>query len=288
MSVKGLDTASCIDSSCARIIKNNGYNFVGRYYGNYKLTAKEARIIAKSGLSIVALWENGSPTHSSYFSYSAGYNAGKSAVNYAKNYIAQPSGTAIYFAVDYDATSQDVDGVVLQYFNGIKAAFSDSNNYYKIGVYGSGAVCKYIYNNVSAVHYTMLAKSSGWRGYNSYTSWNIKQGSYVTIYGITFDSDIAVNSGGFLLTNSDTVVQIDTTMDVSKSKGESYTFKTTSQQTPSVTVGTSGVVSLSHVSRSGYNDFWKITFVGKSGQSTGIYTAGPYEQPLKRFIACVI
>lgn len=87
------------------------------------------------------------------------------------------------------------------------------------------------------------------------------------------------------ITYSGTVVKIDTTVDVTKSKGESYIFKTTSQQTPSVTVGTSGVVSLSHVSRSGYNDFWKIVFIGRSGQATGIYTAGPDEQPLKRFVA---
>lgn len=87
------------------------------------------------------------------------------------------------------------------------------------------------------------------------------------------------------ITYSGTVVKIDTTMDVVKNNGETYVFKTTSQQTPSVTVGTGGVVSLSHVSRIGYDDFWKITFIGQSGQSAGIYTAGPGEQPLKRFVA---
>lgn len=89
------------------------------------------------------------------------------------------------------------------------------------------------------------------------------------------------------ITYAGTVLKIDTTVDVTETVGESYTFKTTSQQTPSVTVGTGGVVSLSHVRRSGYNDFWKIVFVGQSGQSAGIYTARPGEQPLKRFVAHV-
>jgi len=84
---------------------------------------------------------------------------------------------------------------------------------------------------------------------------------------------------------SSTVVDIDTTTDVTKSKGETYTFKTTSSQTPTVTVGTSGVVTLIHLRREGESDFWKLTFIGSSGQATGIFTAGPGEQPLKRFVA---
>ena len=133
----------------------------------------------------------------------------------------------------------------------------------------------------------MLAASSGWRESNTYTSWNIKQGNTVKIEGVTFDSDIATNSGGFLITDSGTVVQIDTTMDVTKKHGETYVFKTTSPQTPTVTVGTSGVVTLTHLRREDQSDFWKLLFVGQSGQSAGIYTAGPGEEPLKRFVARV-
>lgn len=86
-----------------------------------------------------------------------------------------------------------------------------------------------------------------------------------------------------------TVVGIDTTMDVTKSKGETYTFKTISSQTPTVTVGTSGVVTLTHLSRDNSNgsDLWQLSYVGSSGAAAGIYTAGPGEQPLKRFVARV-
>lgn len=74
---------------------------------------------------------------------------------------------------------------------------------------------------------------------------------------------------------SETVVDIDTTMDVTKSKGETYTFKTTSSQTPTVTVGTSGVVTLTHLRREGQSDYWQLLYIRSSGQAAGIYTAGP-------------
>ena len=88
---------------------------------------------------------------------------------------------------------------------------------------------------------------------------------------------------------SETVVAIDTTMDVTKSQGGSYIFETKSAQTPTVTVGTGGVVNLTHNSRDSINgyDLWKLVYIGASGSSAGIYTAGPAESPLRRFVAIV-
>ena len=84
-----------------------------------------------------------------------------------------------------------------------------------------------------------------------------------------------------------TVVGIDTTTDVTKSAGQTYIFKTTSAETPTVTIGTSGVVTLTHLSRDGQSDYWQLLYIGSSGQAAGVYTAGPGEQPLKRFVARV-
>lgn len=72
--------------------------------------------------------------------------------------------------------------------------------------------------------------------------------------------------------------------------GTSYDESLTiSAQTPSVTVGTGGVVALTHSSRDNVNgyDLWKLNYVGSSGSAAGIFTAGPGEQPLKRFVARV-
>ena len=84
-----------------------------------------------------------------------------------------------------------------------------------------------------------------------------------------------------------TSVQIDTTVDVTKEVGEVYTFKTTSTQVPTVTVGTQGVVRLMHCRREMQSDYWHLFFIGKPGTSAGIYTAAPGEEPTKRFVARV-
>ncbi len=85
----------------------------------------------------------------------------------------------------------------------------------------------------------------------------------------------------------DTSVWIDTTINVYFPKGNNYIFATESDATPKVTVGTAGVVNLSHVNRVENKDYWKLTFIGNPGQSCGIYTAASGEQPTKRFIAYV-
>lgn len=88
---------------------------------------------------------------------------------------------------------------------------------------------------------------------------------------------------------TETIVEIDTTSDVYESQGDTYTFETRSAQTPTVTVGTGGVVSLTHTSRDSRNglDLWKLRYIGASGDAAGIYTKGPGEKPLKRFVARV-
>lgn len=88
---------------------------------------------------------------------------------------------------------------------------------------------------------------------------------------------------------SETVVAIDTTTDVTKSNGGTYIFETKSAQTPTVTVGTGGVVTITHSSRDNINgyDLWKLLYIGTSGDASGIFTAGPRESPLRRFVARV-
>ena len=53
------------------------------------------------------------------------------------NEIRQPLGSAIYFAVDYNASQADLENYVIPYFKGVKEAMGNS---YKIGAYGSGLV----------------------------------------------------------------------------------------------------------------------------------------------------
>jgi hypothetical protein len=177
---KGFDANRDLSPFGACLI-NEEFNFVGRYYNinnpSKNLTFSEANYLSSIGLKIVAIWENGFPTNSSYFSYQKGIADGTAAYEYATNTIKQPSFTPIYFAVDYDASQGDIDGVISEYFKGIIESFnliSDENSIYIIGVYGSGLVCKTLLDT-KKVGYTWLAQSKGWRGYNSFHDYNIKQ-----------------------------------------------------------------------------------------------------------------
>lgn len=195
----GFDTMTNCQSK-ASSIKSAGYDFVCRYYNtnntSKNLTLAEAQALSNAGVYIVSIWENGYPTSASYFSKSKGLSDGAAAYAYAKNTIGQPSSSVIYFAVDYDASTSDISGVITDYFNGVCEAFKSAGGNYGIGVYGSGAVCDYIYKNVIQVFYTWLAQSTGWSGYTTYTGWNLKQGSGTTILGMQCDTDTGNGNAG--------------------------------------------------------------------------------------------
>lgn len=78
---RGLDTnKDC--SSVAEEIALAGVQFVGRYYANSgkkRLNQTEAHALQATGLKIVAIWEDSSPTNPSYFSYPKGVDDSTSA-----------------------------------------------------------------------------------------------------------------------------------------------------------------------------------------------------------------
>ena len=203
---KGLD----VNQNCATIAPKlvaDGYEFIARYYkitsGSHPLTHQEARALTDAGLSIVAVWENGFPTTSAYFSYSKGVHDGVAAYHMAQSDIQQPAGSPIYFAVDYDASHGDIIGGISDYFHGVRDGFNTIGRKapaYPIGVYGSGGVCAWLLDHLPAVTYAWLSLSVGWRGHASFTRWNIKQTAAPggVIHGISADLDESSgHSGGF-------------------------------------------------------------------------------------------
>lgn len=197
----GID-ASQDCSSIAGAIMANGRTFVCRYYANSgkkRLTSTEPQNLRGKGLTVVVIWEDGRPTSASYFSFTKGVDDGTSAYHDALQ-IGQPSNTPIYFAVDYDASDAELAAGINDYFNGLAlgiktAANSGPEN--PIGVYGSGATCRFALSRGWA-RYTCLAMSSGWRGYD-FPDWNIRQ-STGTTYGsieVDFDESSSNDFGSF-------------------------------------------------------------------------------------------
>src|SRR6185369_6588333 len=93
-------------SNIAEELRGGHIEFVARYYRDPTsslpaLSSQEARTLASLGLKIVAVWEQNSPDPEN-LSYSAGYGDAFSAYKQAKA-IGQPAGSAIYFAVDFNA-----------------------------------------------------------------------------------------------------------------------------------------------------------------------------------------
>jgi Domain of unknown function (DUF1906) len=143
--LNGLDTTIELTRH-APALRAQGYNFAVRYYSNNaskNLSLGEARALSSAGLKIGVVWET-SGTHAGFFSRAQGLADGAQAWRMAREVIGQPFGTAIYFAVDYDPTQADIDGVIGNYFTGVHAAFyvaGEGEPSYRIGVYGSGLCC---------------------------------------------------------------------------------------------------------------------------------------------------
>ena len=203
---RGIDMA--LDSrDVAQELKNSGLHFVARYYRSPlsrlpPLSPDEARAVSGNGLKLVAIWQYQSnrPEH---FSYERGY-ADAIMAYYQARAVGQPNGTAIYFAVDYNAPDRDIVGAVQQYFRGVRTALAAAGGGsppYRVGVYGSGAVCTYM-KGLQLADYTWLSASTAWSGSRDYNDWNIRQGMRTTI--LSFDHDIndaRGDYGGFTVPN---------------------------------------------------------------------------------------
>jgi Domain of unknown function (DUF1906) len=196
----GIDLA--MDTSgMAEELRGSHIEFVARYYRDPTsslpaLSEQEARKLDSLGLKIVAVWEQNSPDPEN-LSYSAGYGDASSAYKQAKA-IGQPAGSAIYFAIDFNAHELES---VKEYFRGITeglAATSGGRTEYEVGVYGSGAVCDAI-KRAGLARYSWLTRATSWDGSLDYNDWNIKQGEALP-FSFDNDSDIARGDyGGFRL-----------------------------------------------------------------------------------------
>ncbi|MEK4039103.1 MULTISPECIES: glycoside hydrolase domain-containing protein [Paenibacillus] len=186
--VLGCDTATNVTSARLMTLQNNNFTFVGRYLNRVEgshdgLTDAEITRISNAGLFIVSLYENKGGTTVSYFTNAQGVSDAKDAVELANDF-GQTNATPIYFAVDRDMTTTQITGNVVPYFQGIMSVLNSSTqnpNGYKVGIYGSRAVCAYIRGSFSATtRYTFIVDNS-WAG--TFNDWNLRQYNFNTTLG---------------------------------------------------------------------------------------------------------
>jgi hypothetical protein len=192
-------TRNC--STIVDCLKLQGYTTVIRYYCRADITWKrlfpeEAVALGRAGMNIAAVYQN-RQNQAADFSQTKGRNAGRDAYSYAHNSIFQPSGSAIYFAVDFDASKSIIEDNVIPFFIGVREAFEEiaadetEDVAYKIGVYGSGRTCRML-REAGHVDYAWLAQATGWGEFTRFSNsrqWNLKQSMPATVCGISCDPD---------------------------------------------------------------------------------------------------
>ncbi|MDC3414698.1 DUF1906 domain-containing protein [Aquibacillus sp. 3ASR75-11] len=179
---------------------NEGYDFLCRYYapsGEDKLLSKsEAQDISNAGMDVVTVWEWGN-TSASHFTYNNGLDDGRSAVSRALE-VGQPFDTAIYFAVDYPASMEDISSIK-DYFSGVQDAMNESRHYngggWVPGVYGSYMVVREMDNAGILYKWQTYTWSSG-KVYDYNNIYQYSNGQTVCGHSVDYDSS-SRGTGGF-------------------------------------------------------------------------------------------
>lgn len=167
---KACDCITEVTPERAKTLISAGYETVGRYLTNAKVTnAKNKKIqpgemhnIFRAGLSIFPIYQtNGGDKN--YFNAAQGKDDAMDAFLAALHH-GFPHGTTIYFAVDFDATDDDIKDKILLHFQAINEKMKTLDNYYKIGVYGSRNVCIQVSEKGYATYSFVSGMSTGFSG----------------------------------------------------------------------------------------------------------------------------
>ena len=200
---KAADCVTQITPERATTLVANGRTLVGRYLTgtsgsttSKKIQPGELDIIFSHGLRVFPIYQTSAST-ADYFSSDQGHIDAVAAVRSASDFNFKP-GTIIYFAVDFDATGDQITARIIPYFNGINQTMTLLGNKYLIGVYGTRNVCSQIATKALAKYSFVAGMSTGYSGNLGFSlppNWAFDQISTVTIGSATgaieIDNDIA-------------------------------------------------------------------------------------------------
>nr|WP_211584902.1 glycoside hydrolase domain-containing protein [Mobiluncus mulieris] len=202
---KACDTRFEITSERLQILKNDGYEIVGRYLSEPNQESKlpenyfkairpgELERIIKGGMKFFLIFQEYS-TKLEHFTRENGARHGNQARQAAQR-LGIP-GTYIYFAVDFDATDPQVTSHILPYFQGVRGSLGGG---YKVGIYASRNICSRIIGAGyagSAFVSDMSTGFSGNLGFPIPREWNYDQFTEISNYkGHGFDLDRVAYSG---------------------------------------------------------------------------------------------
>ena len=155
------DTSTPLTAAGARALHAAGYRLVGRYLDNApggrnkKIQPGELNAIFGAGLRVFPIWQYGARDLAD-FTRETGREHAALAHRSAEGH-GLPRGTVIYFAVDYDATDDEITSNIIPYFHGVQSGLAALGRRYVAGVYGSRNVC----SRVSGATFTLWSFVSG-------------------------------------------------------------------------------------------------------------------------------
>ena len=189
------DTATQLSLSQAQALKAAGYDTVGRYLTKVaggidkNLTANEISNLSTAGMKVFPIYQTyGNKVN--YFTRSQGIYASIQAKSAAKD-LGFPSSTVIYFAVDYDVLTAEIESNIIPYFQGIQFNMDGA---FKIGVYAPRAVCVALSEAGLTEKSFVADMSSGFTGnigVKMPDNWAYDQFAEITQSGIGIDKCIA-------------------------------------------------------------------------------------------------
>jgi peptidoglycan hydrolase-like protein with peptidoglycan-binding domain len=191
--VTASDTAYTITPSRGARMYADGYRYVGRYLneasaggGTKMLEPGELDNIFKAGLRVFPIFQDHGRSLSEYY-WGNGHKHGQWAHDQAVHFGFN-RGTVIYFAVDYDATQEDMPRI-LEYFRGVTSGLASKGKRYLHGVYGSRNVCAEVTKESYAAYSFVSGMSWGFSGNLGFplpANWSFNQ---IKEYKVTNGSD---------------------------------------------------------------------------------------------------
>ena len=270
-SANACDTCFEITPARAQLLKNNGFEVVGRYLTGYlgedrpkALQDGELQTILNAGLKAFVIYQENNRQISDFSFYKGFQAAGNALFAAIENKI--PQGTIIYFAVDMDVYEDQINDYIIPFFEGINRGMS--KNIYKVGVYGPRLVCSRLADAGLAVSSFVADMSSGYScniGQKMPDNWCYDQFKEISNYNNELDIDKVTYSGNIEaissigefqepveIRNRDTLLYIEAIYDVA----EKYLLNKNPSQ---ATVSQINKLVLQYIAYSEYNELtWNI------------------------------
>ncbi|MFD7704999.1 glycoside hydrolase domain-containing protein [Streptomyces caelestis] len=187
------DTAYTITPSRAARMYADKYRYVGRYLneasgggGSKMLEEGELDTIFAAGMRVFPIFQDHGRNLSEY-EWATGRWHGQWAHDQAVHFGFN-RGTVIYFAVDYDATVEDMPHII-DYFRGVASGLASKGKRYLHGVYGSRNVCAQVTQETYAAYSFVSGMSWGFSGNLGFplpANWSFNQ---IKEYAVTNGSD---------------------------------------------------------------------------------------------------